>query len=238
MTTAMPSRVWPMVIFLAVAAGGGLPPAVSTCGAAAGPPPVFLAPVDGASIPAGRVLVIGKAGKGVSRVDVDVNGKGKQAIAVTRGGFSAHVTLAAGKNVIRASAGKAAATVTVSAADRMPPGKATYRYHAVAEKCPECHGPGGKGFAVAPPRDTLCYRCHKRMDGKRLVHGPMGSGDCTACHDPHGSGNKSLTVARHESLCITCHDQKSSEAHFGKSRGKACTVCHDPHSSDKPFLQK
>jgi hypothetical protein len=45
-------------------------------------------------------------------------------------------------------------------------------------------------------------------------------------------------VARHESLCITCHDQKSSEAHFRKSRGKACTACHDPHSSDKPFLQR
>ncbi len=238
MATRRGNLAWPVLVLLVTAAGGILLPAFSVLGAAAGSPLAFLAPGNGAVIQAGRVLVIGKAGKGIARVDIEVNGKGKQTIAVTRGGFSAHVTLAAGKNVIRASAGKASSNVTVSAVDKAPPDKAAYRYHKIAEKCAECHGTGGKGFAVPLPRDTLCYRCHKRMDKKRLVHGPMGSGDCTACHDPHGSMNRSLTVARHDSLCLTCHDQKSSETHFRKSRGKACTACHDPHSSDKPFLIK
>ncbi|MBI5418609.1 MAG: hypothetical protein HZA60_00835 [Deltaproteobacteria bacterium] len=140
---------------------------------------------------------------------------------------------------MRVSAGKASVTTIVSAAANLSAsGKGAYVYHEGVEKCAECHGAGRKGYAVASPKDSLCYRCHDRVDGKKHLHGPMGSGDCTACHDPHGSSHKSLTVARPDSLCVTCHDQRSSEGHMNKSRGKACTSCHDPHSSDRSFLQK
>ncbi len=230
-------RVLPLLLALATAAGGILLPAISFSGESSGPRLSILAPREGAVLRKGRVLVIGKAaGGGISNVEVDVDGKGKQVAAVRGGGFSAHVPLGSGRNVIRARAGNSAATVTVSAVDK--PSGGGYVYHGGVEKCAECHGPPGKGFAVPAPRDALCYRCHGRQDKGKLAHGPMGNGDCTACHDPHGSAHKALTTASEETLCVACHDQKSSEVHFRKSRGKACTSCHDPHSSDKPFLQR
>jgi predicted CXXCH cytochrome family protein len=239
MATAWLERGWHKLIFLGMAAGGILLPAISVSGEASSPKLAILAPREGASLPKGGVLVIGKAvGEGISKVEIDVNGKEKQVAAVRGGGFSAQVLLGGGKIVIRARAGKAAAAVTVFAGDKGLADRTAYVYHKGAEKCAECHGPAGKGFVVSSPRDALCYRCHGRKDKGKLAHGPMGSGECTACHDPHGSSNKALTVARQESLCVGCHDQKSSEDHFRKSKGKACTACHDPHSSDKPFLQK
>jgi predicted CXXCH cytochrome family protein len=237
MATATSERGWPILIVLAMAAGGILLPAISLSGESSSPKPAILAPGEGAVLPKGSILVIGKAsGEGISKVEIDVNGKDMQVAVVRGGGFSAQVLLGGGKNVIRAKAGKAVATVTVSAGDK--PSKGAYVYHDGVEKCAECHGPAGKGFVVSSPKDALCYRCHDRQDKGKQAHGPMGNGDCTACHGPHGSAHKALTVAREEMLCISCHDQKSSEAHFRKSKGKACTSCHDPHSSDKPFLQR
>jgi predicted CXXCH cytochrome family protein len=239
MATATPLRSMILFLFLAMA-GGILSPAVSLSGDASLPRLAILAPRDGAAVKAGHVLVIGKAtGKGISKVSVEVNGKTVKTAVVVGGGFSVSVDLAPGRNVIRAIAGGTSATATVSAAAAgSRQDKGAYVYHAGVEKCAECHRSGDKGYVVARPRDALCYRCHARMDRKKLVHGPMGTGDCTACHDPHGSSHKALTAARHEALCLGCHDQKSSEAHFRKSKGKACTACHDPHSSDRPFLQK
>jgi len=237
MSNGMSDRVLPRLMVLAMAAGGLFLPAISFSGEKAGSGFAILAPGEGAVLPKGSVLVIGNAaGGGIANVEIDVNGRDKLSVPVRGGGFSARVLLGPGRNVIRARAGKIAATVSVSAGIKA--GKGAYLYHAAVEKCAECHGPAGKGFAVAAPRDALCYRCHDRKDGGKLAHGPMGNGDCTACHDPHGSTQKALTVAREDSLCISCHDQKSSENHFRRSRGKACTSCHDPHSSDKPFLQR
>lgn len=111
-------------------------------------------------------------------------------------------------------------------------------YHPDVKKCAECHPGAPKEYRVPRPVDALCYGCHDRMDAKKLVHGPLGSGECTICHDPHGSPYKALAVASPEVLCGTCHDQDSSGEHVRQSRGKGCTSCHDPHASDKKFLQK
>lgn len=224
-------RAW----LLIVAAGGGFLPAISI----SGPPPVkpplrILAPADGAAIRPGKVLVIGRAaGRGMTRVDIDVNGRSRQSVPVVGGGFSATVTLSPGRNIVRAVSGGSAAQAMLAGAE-----KGSFRYHAGVEKCADCHAKGGRGYAIPPPTDALCYRCHRRQDKGRLVHGPIGSGDCAACHDPHGSAHKALTRERHETLCVTCHDQQSSEGHLKASRGKACTSCHDSHSSAKTFLRK
>ncbi len=224
-------RAW----LLIVAAGGTFLPAISI----SGPPPVkpplqILSPADGAAVRPGKVLVIGRAaGRGMTRVDIDMNGRSRQSVPVVGGGFSATVTVSTGGNVVRAVSGGSTAKATLAGAE-----KGAYRYHPGVEKCAGCHAKESRGFAAPPPTDTLCYRCHRRQDQGRLVHGPIGSGDCAACHDPHGSAHKALTRERHETQCVTCHDQQSSEAHLKASRGKACTTCHDPHSSAKTFLRK
>ena len=230
----MRKEAYTALAFLALMAGGGFLPAISVSGEPPNPSLWILAPAKDAGMTAGRALVIGKtAGKETRSVEIDVNGKGKQSVAVIRGGFFAPVSLSMGKNVIRAKAGEAVAVVDVTGS-----GKGTYAYHASVEKCAGCHGPEGKGYDVGPATDKVCYLCHGRMDGKKMTHGPMGNGECTACHDPHGSSNKAFAVARPDMLCVSCHDQKTSAAHIAKSRGKACTGCHEPHSSDKTYLLK
>lgn len=205
---------------------------------AAGAPPrpclLVIAPGNGAVLPPGNVLIIGTAkGEGLSRVEVDVNGKGKTMVDVTGGGFSATVPLPRGKSVIRVAAGKTSASIAVTG-----DAKGGYRYHDEAGKCASCHDRPGDGYTLRGPKDAVCYRCHGRQDGGKNVHGPLGNGECTACHDPHGSMNAALTLARPESLCVTCHEQDSSARHMKESRGRRCTECHDPHSSDKTFLRK
>ena len=111
-------------------------------------------------------------------------------------------------------------------------------YHPDGKKSMACHPNDRKGHTVPHPVDALCYRCHKRLDTKKYVHGPLGSGECTSCHDPHGSPNRALAIASPEALCPTCHDQASSKRHMKQSRGAGCAACHDPHSSDRNFLLK
>ena len=223
-----------LAILVATAAGGILLSAAPVSAEAPKACLTIIAPAGGAALPPGSVLVIGSArGEGITRVDIDVNGQGRKSVAVSGGGFSAPVQLSKGRNVIRVSAGKSFVSVAVTAG-----AKGAYRYHPAIEKCAGCHDRPERGYAVSGPKETMCYRCHDRQDARRHVHGPLGGGDCTACHDPHGSGNPALTTARHETLCVSCHDQESSADHLRRSKAKACTACHEPHSSDKQFLQK
>ena len=219
---------------IAVAAAGCLLPALPASAEAPKCCLTIVAPAGNAVLPPGNVLVIGTAqGEGITRVDIDVNGKGGTTVPVSGGGFSAPVKISKGKNVIRAFAGKTSASVVVVADAR-----GGYRYHREVEKCAACHDRPEQGYAVAGPQSTVCYRCHDRQDAGKNVHGPLGGGECTACHDPHGSGNAALTTAQQETLCVSCHDQESSAEHFRRSKGKECTVCHEPHSSEKKFLRK
>ncbi|RJP25248.1 MAG: hypothetical protein C4529_01280 [Deltaproteobacteria bacterium] len=126
-----------------------------------------------------------------------------------------------------------AGNVTAPVLDR--PG---YVYHPDVKKCAACHPEERKSYRVARPVDTMCYRCHARKDAKKYLHGPLGSGDCISCHDPHGSPNRFMMVAAPEVLCRMCHDQKSSGKHLKQAKGKGCVSCHDPHSADKSFLRK
>lgn len=220
-------------VFAAAAAGMllALFPASARAGGAA---VEILAPRDGAEILPGPALLIGKRlAPGLSGVEVEVNGRARQAVSAPQGGFHAVIGLAPGKNEIRVTGGGGHASISVSAGAR-----GSYRYHPGVEKCGDCHG-GGTGYGVAGRTDALCYGCHDRKDGERHLHGPLGGGDCTSsCHDPHGSAYPGLIRAAADSLCRGCHDQKSSEAHLKGARGKACTRCHDPHSASKPFLQR
>lgn len=216
-----------------LAAGGVVAPS-----AAAGPgsPKVclsILAPGVGGAVAAGDVLVIGSArGEGVTQVDILVDGtKVKKTVPVKGGGFSATVPLGRGMWTIRVVAGGSSIGLVVPVEP-----KGAYRYHPDAGKCADCHSRPDGDFVVTGRRSDVCYRCHDRNDGSKYVHGPLGNGECTACHDPHGSSNPRLMVGHPEVLCISCHDQESSAEHMRRSRGKSCTGCHDPHSSAKAFL--
>jgi predicted CXXCH cytochrome family protein len=201
---------------------------------AAQPSIEILAPVADAAVPPGKVLVIGRVkGAGVSAVEIDVNGKVHQKAAVSGGGFMGTVYTTQGKNLLAIHAGTASAERTVTAS-----GTVTYRYHPGVEKCGGCHADTSRGYVISGRKDNVCYQCHDRKDGRKIVHGPLGGGDCTSCHDPHGALNPALTVAKAEGLCVMCHDQPSSQKHMKEGKATGCVTCHEPHSSGKEFLRK
>lgn len=93
--------------------------------------------------------------------------------------------------------------------------------------------------ALVAPREQLCFRCHEIRMNKKYIHGPLASGGCTACHDPHSSQYRYLLVSESDSFCFYCHDRQTV-ARVGAHRGvqEQCTTCHDAHMSDKKYLLK
>jgi predicted CXXCH cytochrome family protein len=127
-------------------------------------------------------------------------------------------------------------------------------------ECLQCHEmkKGVQKYSVPKPVEPLCYRCHgKQVTGwknMKMIHGPTGVGQCTLCHDPHGTDWPALTRMQATDLCVNCHSEKDSGKHviagfFGKGHptrgvpdpiniGKefSCASCHNPHGSNNAKL--
>ncbi len=76
--------------------------------------------------------------------------------------------------------------------------------------CSDCHDPH-KGHVVMNTgadlenQNETCTRCHTAQKGPFLFrHDAMLEG-CTICHNPHGSVNDKMLVARDANLCLRCH---------------------------------
>ncbi len=84
----------------------------------------------------------------------------------------------------------------------------------------------------------LCLYCHVLSTMKKHVHGPVASGGCIVCHDPHGSGNKYLLVSKTQDFCLYCHKRENifeRSIHAGID-DMNCTQCHDAHASNNEYL--
>lgn len=148
--------------------------------------------------------------------------------------------------------------------------------------CIACHDPHGTGqpkMLKAEGTKDLCLKCHNKSlkrdeDGKMLLnigehlennkkwHGPIIAGECTGCHNPHGSNNhrmlkrpfptKTRTAFKEDGyVCFKCHDlekvtQKSTTTFTNFRKGSknlhtihvknssiVCNTCHDLHGVDR-----
>ena len=90
-------------------------------------------------------------------------------------------------------------------------------HHPVIEgkmSCADCHDPhkgnvipGGTELASL---NSLCTKCHTAQAGPFVFeHEAMREG-CITCHNPHGSVNPRLLVARNATLCLRCHFQEQT----------------------------
>ncbi len=108
-----------------------------------------------------------------------------------------------------------------------------------AKLCGACHDSQATN-ALVVPAEKLCLRCHDFGLAKRYVHGPLASGGCLVCHDPHRSANRYLLVSASDGFCLHCHaraDLSQVEGHAGLASDAAdCTRCHEAHMSDRKFL--
>lgn len=128
-------------------------------------------------------------------------------------------------------------------------GQAAYVHGPIgAGQCVVCHQEGnarhptrsGKDFQLAHGGGKeLCYACHERVDANRVVHKPVVTGDCIACHDPHQSGAELMLKKETTSaLCFSCHENNKTNRGFvhGPVAAGDCNICHNPHSSPFPHL--
>lgn len=94
-----------------------------------------------------------------------------------------------------------------------------------------------------PQESCITAKCHAEMGKKAFVHGPVGAGACTVCHNPvPGKKHQFVPAAEKEALCLACHDTKrdmllEDNVHTPVAEGD-CVGCHDPHQSDFRFQLK
>ncbi len=114
--------------------------------------------------------------------------------------------------------------------------------------CADCHDPHkgeaikGGGINLATANET-CTRCHTQQKGPFVFeHAALREG-CTACHNPHGSVNDKMLVARDDNLCLRCHLEVAGkgqvvvggEDHASRLQRGTCwsAGCHEaPHGSN------
>lgn len=102
------------------------------------------------------------------------------------------------------------------------------------------------GIAVAvTAQDEGCVKgnCHEGIGNAKWVHGPVGVGACTVCHNPvEGKDHQFVFAMEKEELCFACHDETRDmmlepHRHTPVAAGE-CTGCHDPHQSEYRFTLK
>ena len=138
--------------------------------------------------------------------------------------------------------------------------------------CTECHTgrsgefnaqyEGKSKYLMPDPIMNRCFSCHEGVKEKWFSntseHGPLRSGRCNKCHNPHSSPNEFHLRKPIWELCTTCHDEKASGKHvigsfvFGRNKGGhptkgrpdpsrpgrelVCSSCHNPHGSNGIYL--
>ena len=124
-------------------------------------------------------------------------------------------------------------------------------------ECSSCHQPhqgtnaGCDVLKQTKSGEPICVSCHADKKGPFVFpHGAGALGDCSTCHDNHGSNNpRQLKRATVYQLCIECHSSMSGKS-FGSQPPsfhnlqtacyQNCTTCHTAiHGSNRsPQLVK
>lgn len=119
---------------------------------------------------------------------------------------------------------------------------------AVALGCDTCHQvfqeEDETEIRLTAEGNELCFTCHgdkQPQPNQLLVHAPVRSGPCTACHDPHGSASEHLlrrgveSRAAAENLCLGCHADIQAQIEKPVAHGAVdlgCAACHTTHKSE------
>jgi predicted CXXCH cytochrome family protein len=123
------------------------------------------------------------------------------------------------------------------------PGQTTQRQRVITKhgpmvdqkSCRNCHDPhySDQPRLLRAPQLALCLTCHDRelesskgkvmnmkahLEANKNGHGPVKSGDCVTCHDPHGSDNWRILVKYYPAEFYTS---------FAEGRYALCFSCHD-----------
>jgi predicted CXXCH cytochrome family protein len=111
-------------------------------------------------------------------------------------------------------------------------------HEAVEDGCSDCHDPHGSyvgALLTASSERELCFECHDEdIVAESYKHGPVDSGECTGCHNPHSAPHSNLLRAQGRELCGLCHDELVEELdsveNIHDPAEDDCMDCHNPHS--------
>ena len=106
------------------------------------------------------------------------------------------------------------------------------------KQCASCHDQSKMGKLNQSMPD-VCYQCHDNFSDKyKVLHGPVGGGQCTTCHNPHMSENKNLLVRTGQLLCLFCHntEQVMQAVAHKDIKDVSCTECHNPHGGQDRYV--
>tara|TARA_R110001583_G_scaffold114876_3_gene265340 strand:- start:3594 stop:4175 length:582 start_codon:yes stop_codon:yes gene_type:complete len=105
--------------------------------------------------------------------------------------------------------------------------------------CFSCHDENNKGKLIREPLQ-LCNECHDDFNKTyEVLHGPVASGNCIACHNPHKSKLKNLLVNSEQGLCLDCHNMTLifEDKTHKDIEDTSCLECHNTHGGrDNNFL--
>jgi predicted CXXCH cytochrome family protein len=112
-----------------------------------------------------------------------------------------------------------------------------------AGECLMCHGDAPAKHDQNPKKNKFkeiddvaetCYACHDAFEVKKTTHAPVEDGECSSCHNPHGSPYKFQLLKGGSDLCFDCHDDEIVGDKFvhGPAAVGGCVACHEPHTSN------
>ncbi len=122
-------------------------------------------------------------------------------------------------------------------ADKAPTG--LWRSHEPVKNCTVCHGEQRRAGTARKVQlvaevPQLCYNCHKEYSTlPAWVHGPVATGNCLLCHEPHKAKNGSLLRKPVPDLCYQCHEEQAIRQikNHAEASYTACLNCHEGHAS-------
>jgi len=123
---------------------------------------------------------------------------------------------------------------------------AIWGMHEPLKSCAPCHGGESDQASsddphLIAPVPQLCRLCHKEyVEMTGWVHGPVATGNCTLCHEPHKTKNKSLLNGAMPELCYRCHETEILRLVAGHADASytSCNNCHEGHTSPGRMLLK
>jgi predicted CXXCH cytochrome family protein len=102
--------------------------------------------------------------------------------------------------------------------------------------CTDCHNVHegnavrGSGADLEAQNET-CTKCHTQQKGPFVYeHAAMREG-CVSCHNPHGTVNQKMLVARDANLCLRCHLETPSVPNSGEINANAIRHTTENHNS-------
>jgi predicted CXXCH cytochrome family protein len=101
--------------------------------------------------------------------------------------------------------------------------------------CADCHdvhtgNAVRNGSALYIDNNATCTKCHIAQKGPFVFEHNATKEGCTSCHNPHGTVNQRMLVARDQNLCLRCHLEAAVPGAANVGQLNANTILHAGHS--------